>query len=657
VVIGGFLLVMLGLAQPVLADEFEDFTYVDEGVTITITDYPTEAVGAVVIPAEIVGKPVTAIGAGAFQFCSGITSVSVPGSVTSIGAQAFFGCSAMVSINLPAGLTVLGDSAFEGCLLLGAVTVPSGMTSLGNNVFLSCEAMTTVSLPGTLTSLGANVFFNCKSLTAIEIPVGVTSIGGSAFRFCESLTSIEIPVGVTEIPFGCFSDCAGLEEIILPAGVTVIGGSAFANCASLPGLVIPATVTSIGTFAFARCGALESLVIPNGVQVIGSNFFELCTSLTSITLPSSATTIGNNAFLNCRALTSVSIPAGVFSIGTDAFGLCLAMTSIVVDPANPFFSSSGGVLFNKQQTQLISYPRGLGGAYEVPVGVTGITSGAFRFAGGVTSIDIPASLTTIGGEAFAGCGALMSFTVAATNTLFNTLNGVLTSKSTLSLLAFPGGRGGVYAVPSGVTTIGASAFRYNTKLTGIVFPVGIVTVRDNAASNCPLLGQVTFLGNAPGTVGITPFDSAAQGFKVFHQAGSTGFTNPWRTYPTEVLPVGDPYESWLAGYGLPAGSPLGLDSNGDGVSLLMAYALDLDPRENLSGEMPKAVVTATQMSLSYSSEAEGVTYVVEASEDLEFWSSAGVTLTGPDVNGVSTATVARGEGSLFLRLVVSYSGG
>jgi hypothetical protein len=45
---------------------------------------------------------------------------------------------------------------------------------------------------------------------------------------------------------------------------------------------------------------------------------------------------------------------------------------------------------------------------------------------------------------------------------------------------------------------------------------------------------------------------------------------------------------------------------------------------------------------------------VEASEDLEFWSSAGVTLTGPDVNGVSTATVARGEGSKFLRLVVSY---
>ena len=108
---------------------------------------------------------------------------------------------------------------------------------------------------------------------------------------------------------------------------------------------------------------------------------------------------------------------------------------------------------------------------------------------------------------------------------------------------------------------------------------------------------------------------------------------------------------------MPPGSPLGLDSNGDGVSLLMAYALDLDPRQNLSGEMPEAVVTATQMSLSYSSEAEGVTYVVEASEDLDDWSSAGVTVTGPDVNGVSTATVARGEGSKFLRLVVSYSGG
>ena len=35
------------------AAQFGDFTYTDQGETITITDYPTAATGAVVIPATI----------------------------------------------------------------------------------------------------------------------------------------------------------------------------------------------------------------------------------------------------------------------------------------------------------------------------------------------------------------------------------------------------------------------------------------------------------------------------------------------------------------------------------------------------------------------------------------------------------------------------
>ena len=39
------------LVSSLSADQFGDFTYTDNGSSITITDYPTTAVGAVDIPA------------------------------------------------------------------------------------------------------------------------------------------------------------------------------------------------------------------------------------------------------------------------------------------------------------------------------------------------------------------------------------------------------------------------------------------------------------------------------------------------------------------------------------------------------------------------------------------------------------------------------
>jgi hypothetical protein len=43
------------------ADQFGDFTYGEYDTSIEITDYPEDAIGNVVIPSEIVGKPVTRI--------------------------------------------------------------------------------------------------------------------------------------------------------------------------------------------------------------------------------------------------------------------------------------------------------------------------------------------------------------------------------------------------------------------------------------------------------------------------------------------------------------------------------------------------------------------------------------------------------------------
>ena len=114
-----------------------------------------------------------------------------------------------------------------------------------------------------------------------------------------------------------------------------------------------------------------------------------------------------------------------------------------------------------------------------------------------------------------------------------------------------------------------------------------------------------------------------------------------------------PGSSWLLSKGLPANTNLESDTNGDGVSLLMAHALNLNPYGNLSSNIPKPVFTANQMSLGFYAGTAGVVYAVECSSDMTHWSTDGVSLSAPDANQVLTATVPRSGPSCFMRLVVS----
>lgn len=651
------------------AAEFGLFSYQADETSVTITDYPTEATGPVEIPAEIEGLPVTAIGPQAFALCAGVSSVTIPSSVTSIGSQAFLNCTALDSVEIPSSITDIGSGAFFSCIGLTSVTVPAGVTVLSDSIFNSCRGLTDVMILGNVTSVGNSAFESCSGLTTLVIPATVTSVGTSAFSFCTGLTSMEIPSGVTSLPFGLFLGCTNLSSITLPVDLTSIGGSVFAKCASLtsiatpgaatqpPSIVLPAAVTSLGTYAFAECSALTTVAIPAGVPGIGNYTFELCTSLTAITIPPSITAIGDNAFRSCSSLLSLDITATTATtIGSDVFGGCVAMTSITVNPDNPSFSSEGGVLFNKLKTTLITYPRGLAGPYIVPSTVKAIAPNAFRFAVGVTSISIPATCTASGLESFAGCSSLTSFTVAPGGTSgFKSGTGPLYSFSGLSLVAYPGGLSGAFTVPSPVSTISESAFRYCGGLTSVTLPSTILTVRNTAFANCGQLASATFEGNAPNTFGSNVFQAAAEGFSVYFPATATGFTAPiWKGYPAIAIGSDSALSNWLLGYNLPANSDLKSDANGDGVSLLMAYALALNPNQNLSALVPQPVFSADQMSLSYFAAADGVTYVVEASPDLVNWSTEGVVVGEPNASQVRSATVDRAGDNRFMRLSVSY---
>ena len=335
----------------------------------------------------------------------------------------------------------------------------------------------------------------------------------------ESVTKIEIPAEIEDIPVveiesSAFNGCANLTSIIIPDSITSIGDFAFENCSGLTSITIPDSVTSIGDHAFYNCSSLTSITvsennkyfsslngvlfnkdktelvtylignerteyaIPDSVTSIGDRAFYKCSSLTSIIIPDSVTSIGDHAFHNCSGLTSITIPDSVTSIGDHAFYNCL--TSITVSENNKYFSSLNGVLFNKDKTELITYPIGNERTeYTIPDSVTSIGNFIFYNCSSLTSITIPDSVASIGNSAFYNCSSLTNIKLPD---VIDIISGN-TFRDCSSLLNI--------IIPDSVTAIKECAFYNCSNLTSITIPDSVASIENSAFYNCTSLKSIT----------------------------------------------------------------------------------------------------------------------------------------------------------------------
>jgi hypothetical protein len=212
-----------------------------------------------------------------------------------------------------------------------------------------------------------------------------------------------------------------------------------------------------GTVLVRYRGSAANVTIPAGVTAIGDSAFYNCNSLTSITIPSSVTSIGKEAFCICRNLTSVTIPTGVTSIGESAFSSCTNLTSITI-----------------------------------PSSVTSIGDYAFSSCTNLASVTIPAGVTAIGRAIFNGCSSLTSITVDTQNPAYSSVDGVLFNKNRTVLFKYHASKqGSNYTIPTGVTSIGESAFSSCTNLTSITIPSSVTSIGNSAFAYCSSLTSVT----------------------------------------------------------------------------------------------------------------------------------------------------------------------
>ena len=357
------------------------------------------------------------------------------------------------------------DSPFYNNSCVKSVIIENGVTSIGDKAFEDCTSLTSVTIPNSVTSIGWGAFYDCTSLTSVTIGNSVTSIGSSAFYntayYNDKSNWDKGVLYLSNCLIDTNDDFNSTTDYTIKDGTRIIASSAFFDCTSLKSVTIPDSVTTIGDYAFYKCTNLTNATVGNGVTSIGAFAFCDCTSLANITIPSSVTSIGDLTFSGCASLLSIEVSNG-----------------------NRNYSSTDGVLFNKNKTELITYPLGkTDSEYAIPNSVTSIDWYAFDGCTSLTSIIIPNSITSISLCAFRYCTSLTNVTIGNSVTSI----GDFAFEGCTSLTSV--------TIPDSVTSIGSYAFYNCTSLTSITIPNSVTSIGHYAFRGCESLKDVYYTGS------------------------------------------------------------------------------------------------------------------------------------------------------------------
>ncbi len=413
-----------------------------------------------------------------------LTNVILPDTLTTIEEYAFYNCSALSQINIPANVTTIDANAFTGCTALHTVyidspTVAAGISVIGSygNVVGNARYIYIHKDIATIGAYLSNYYYKGEligdyykhtlwayaeefeaagmlgstahyELSETETPgefalaiKGSGAISGTYstmpwYSYKASIVSVDAQSGITSLPASCFSEYPTLRTAALH--VTTLPNNVCYKCAALSSLDLSG-VTYIGNQNFWQCTSLTSVIIPSSVSSTGTYCFYQCAGLNSLTIQNGITTIGADAFNGCMALQSVTIPNSVVTISARAFAGCNGVTSVVLG-----------------------------------TGVTTIGLQAFNGNSGTLTIPETNVIETIGNEAFI-------LTTGQVGTLYLPAIVSIGDKALRRNLAFT-----TVDIGSGITTIGAEAFRYSNATLFIIRRAQVdVTIGTNAFAATP----------------------------------------------------------------------------------------------------------------------------------------------------------------------------
>lgn len=338
--------------------------------------YDRDRLTSIVLP-----ETLERIESSAFNDCDGLTSIDIPASVTYIGHYAFRSCRNLATVTGMEGLsnsdsynawdvfmeTAITEPVYGGSVFLylplsmtGSYEVPAGikMTTAGS---MRNSQLSSITLPGSLTDLGDDTFMDCPNLTEIYCyaPVPPTCHSGVwEYGFNKEACTVYVPESSVEAyqnaeewrEMGRIVGFAVGELVDMTIDVATAGTlndelfDAAVAKAEISDKTLIRNLTVTGSLNADDVVYLNTL--PNtlyymekldlGATALDGNAITekmfYATSYKNIVLPSTVTTIGSEAFRSSRRLSSITLPESLQTIGEYAFAQT-GLTSIEIPDA------------------------------------------------------------------------------------------------------------------------------------------------------------------------------------------------------------------------------------------------------------------------------------------------------------------------------------
>lgn len=497
----------------------------------------------------------TIIGSAAFYGCESLQSITMAPNVTAIESEAFYGCASLAAISLGTKIKTIGDHAFDGCASLASFTVPKVCTWVGEGALANCSSLTKIAVVSGNTAYAHTAQY--KSLT--------TKDGKTMVAYCMGLTgTLSVPSTVTNVaPYAAAgaSKCTALSL----NNVETIGENAFAGMTSLGTLNITERVLTIDKEAFAGCTGLHTIYIPETLMSIGKGAFKNVKKgvIVEVKWPSPLG-ISDGTFSTAETVEAgeingrLFVPEGTKSAYQAATGwkwfnfieegtvadyaeniihfanakteaVCLAAfdtdhdgyvtkdeAAAVTTLGNTFKNAEIGS-FNELQyfTSLTSIGNGAFSgstitAVTFPASLVSIGTDAFAFCNSLTKVTIPEGVANIGNGAFKSCASLTTIDVNENNPSYTSGSGVLFTKDHSTLIQYPAKRNVTsVTVPDGVLTIAPEAFLGATLLKSITVLPSVTTIGEKAFANCTSMTSFKVYWETPLNVPANTFEGVA----------------------------------------------------------------------------------------------------------------------------------------------------
>lgn len=552
------------------------YSFNDSDMTGTVTGIGTATDATeLIIPQEVNGYAITAIGKNAFLDNSTIEKLVLPEGIKIIGAYAFKNCSNLAQIDFPSSLESISTYAFADCTSLTAIEVKEGTKSISSYAFSKCTALSEVILPDSLTSLSMNntrdrgVFYGCSAITKMTLPFIGTGTKASWYTAFGAMFGTDSATGMTSIKQEYYASSTSST----PSNKTFY----------IPSNIKEITVTGdyVGSGAFYGMH-VEKIIIKNAKTIEGLAFYNLTCkylylpdTVTSIstkktfdsasysvdiytpysTIPTSwGTDLPAHVYLNCVGLftennylfakfkndtatllkfsgndtSELIIPekfqnASVTAIGSYAFSQCQATKITLPDTVTELFdhafasSHTSEIILSRNLKKIGNYAFYQSDLETIVIfeGLESIGDLAFAYSE-ITTLDIPNSVTSVGERILEDCFQLETLSVPFLGANASANNKTLTYylNNTIKIK--------YVTVKSG--DMSEKAFNNFKSLISVTLPQGITSIPKEAFSNCSALESV----NIPTTV-------KSIGNKAFYQCSALNSIN----IPESVETIGE----------------------------------------------------------------------------------------------------------------------